>query len=122
MAEEHIVIDGISFPLKTYSFQISDLDDANGTYRSEGTGLACRDRITTKVTLGAGPAPLTGDMLKYFLASMQKDFFAVRYIDPREDDWVTGTFYCGDRKLNMLRIYRDGVRLWEIDPVELVEQ
>lgn len=122
MAEEIIEIDGVPFTLQTYTFQISDLDDANGTYRSEGTGLACRDRVATKVTIGAGPAPLTGDELKAFLASMQKDFFEVKYIDPREDDWITGTFYCADRKLNMLRIYRDGVRLWEVEPVELVEQ
>lgn len=117
-----IVIKGVPFPLQTFSVAISDLDAADGTGRSEGTATAYRDRIATKVTLSAGPQPLTGDKLKVFLAAMEDDFFEAEYPDPRTDDWSKSMFYCGDRKLNMRRVYQDGTRLWEIDPVELVEQ
>lgn len=122
-SEDHIIINGTAFKLKAYEITYQDLDDANGTGR-DGEGTAFRDYIGTKRTCKAQIVPQTDAGVRTFLQALRGgQFFPVTCRDPAEDTGeYDGTFYCADRNVKALRIYQDGVTLWETSEVELVEQ
>lgn len=97
MANGFIYINDIAFPypdkdsgLQTVSTLVNSARMADGVLRGEKIG---RDQSKIELTWNVLTPEVWSNMLKQF-----DDFtFKVRYIDMVTNDWVTRTFYVGDR-------------------------
>lgn len=98
---------------------ISDLDNKNGTGRTE-SGYAFRDRIRSGVRqLEVGYTMLDDDEIATVLNATSPEFFEVDYVDPWKGR-ITKTFYVGDRTAP-LEVFIDGFVGWSLS-FTLVEQ
>lgn len=94
---------------QTYNWSYEDLDSEEGTGRNNATGEMFRDRVTSKrklsFTWGVLSIAETSRLLKALNPGDPDNpddpngkgnvFISVRYLDAREGNYRTGTFYCG---------------------------
>src|SRR5690554_4759388 len=77
-----------------------DIDNADSTNRS-ADGTLNRDRIAVKRQLEMSWNLLESDDISLILQQMSDVFFDVEYPDPTEGEYVTKTFYVGNRPAPM---------------------
>ena len=70
--------------------------DSEDSFRSL-SGEMQRDRIAVKVKLECRWNALTASQMSQLLQAMDDVFFEINYFDPFEGQYVTKTFYVGDR-------------------------
>jgi hypothetical protein len=70
--------------------------DSEESFRSL-SGEMQRDRIAVKVKLECRWNALTASQMSQLLQAMDDVFFEINYFDPFEGQYVTKTFYVGDR-------------------------
>lgn len=91
----------------SYQWGLADLDGAEGTGRSDATGVAFRDRVARvrSLTIEFGPSSVA-DMA--FLQQLVKDeFVSIKYLDAFDGKWRTDDFYVADRGVQAL--------MWDAD-------
>ena len=85
---------------QTYGWSIEDLDSEEGTGRNNATGEMFRDRVATKRKLSFTWPPLSISETSRLLKSLEPEFISVKYLDAREGDYLTKTFYAGPQSAN----------------------
>lgn len=99
-----IKINGVEIPTPSdYTVGIMDLSKAERNAR----GTLIIERIATKRKIEMSWNYLSKEDLSRLLKLVSPVFFEVEYIDPQENNWKSGTFYVGDRKMGALD-YRNG--------------
>src|SRR5690554_1012022 len=94
---------------KSCTVGIYDLDDQTSR---NANGDLIRDRIAIKRKLDNEWGPLRAGDMAILLQAVSSVFFPVEYFDPQVGDYVTKTFYVGDRSSPVYTV-RNGVVLWE---------
>ena len=96
-----LYIDGVKVPTpQTYGWSIEDLDSEEGTGRNNATGEMFRDRVSSKRKLSFTWPPLSVAETSRLLKALEPEFIEVRYLDAREGDYLTKTFYAGPQSAN----------------------
>ena len=90
-----ITIGGKEFNPSSCTFEIETLDTENSGRSLDG--LMYRDVITTKISLQLQWNTISVAEMSSLLTALSSTFFEVRYFNPVQGDWTTGTFYCGNR-------------------------
>lgn len=92
---------------QSYGWSLEDLDSEEGTGRNNATGEMFRDRVATKRKLSFTWPPLSVADTSTLLKALSPDddvkgqvFISVRYLDAREGNYLTKTFYAGPRSAN----------------------
>ena len=85
---------------QTYTWNVEDLDSEEGTGRNNATGEMFRDRVATKRKLGFTWPPLSISETSRLLKALEPEFISVKYLDAREGDYLTKTFYAGPQSAN----------------------
>ena len=85
---------------QTYGWSIEDLDSDEGTGRNNATGEMFRDRVATKRKLSFTWPPLSISETSRLLMALEPEFISVKYLDARDGDYRTGTFYAGPQSAN----------------------
>lgn len=90
---------------QTYGWSYEDLDSEEGTGRNNATGEMFRDRVTSKRKLSFTWPPLSISETSRLLKAINPDgkgnvFISVKYLDAREGDYLTKTFYAGPQSAN----------------------
>ena len=90
---------------QTYGWSLEDLDSEEGTGRNNATGEMFRDRVATKRKLSFTWPPLSISETSRLLKALNPDgtgqvFISVKYLDAREGDYLTKTFYAGPQSAN----------------------
>lgn len=99
-----IKINGVEIPTPSdYTVGIMDISRAERNAK----GTLIMERIATKRKIEMRWNYLEKDRLSHLLKLVSSVFFQVEYIDPQENNWKSGTFYVGDRKIGVFD-YRDG--------------
>ncbi len=107
-------------PLPTPSdYNVSIMDISKASRNAAGTMVI--DRVATKRKIELAWKHLSRTELSTVLKLVSSVFFTVEYIDPEENDWKTGTFYCGDRTIGALD-YRNGNIRWKDIKFNLIER
>jgi len=113
-----VKINGVALPTPSeYSVSIMDISKAE----RNAAGTMVIDRIATKRKLELSWKYLDKEILSQVLTLVSPVFFSVEYIDPQENTWKKGTFYCGDRTIGALD-YRDGKIRWKDIKFNLIER
>jgi hypothetical protein len=79
------------------------------------------ERIATKRKLEISYSLLAQDKMSQILQAISPVFFTVKYFDPQDNDYKTGTFYAGDRKVNAMD-YLGGKIRWKDITFNLIER
>lgn len=96
-----LYIDGVKVPTpQTYGWSIEDLDSEEGTGRNNATGEMFRDRVATKRKLSFTWPPLSIKDTSTLLKALEPEFITVKYLDARDGDYRTGSFYAGPQSAN----------------------
>ena len=90
---------------QTYSWSLEDLDSEEGTGRNNATGEMFRDRVSSKRKLKFTWPPLSISETSRLLKAINPDgkgnvFISVKYLDAREGNYLTKTFYAGPQSAN----------------------
>lgn len=94
-------IDGVKMPTpQTYGWSIEDLDGEKGTGRNNATGEMFRDRVSSKRKLSFTWPPLSISETSRLLKALEPEFITVKYLDAREGNYLTKTFYAGPQSAN----------------------
>ena len=98
--------DWTALPVPTaYSVTVSDLDASNAG--RDQSGLMHRDRIAVKRKIKATWSKPSAATVQSILGATSAIFFNLRYVDPMTNTQRDGTFYVGDRSLDMASLYND---------------
>ena len=113
-----IRINGVALPTPSdYTVSIMDISKA----KRNAAGVMVIDRVATKRKIELAWKHLDRAELSSVLKMVSPVFFTVDYIDPEDNDWKTGTFYCGDRTIGALD-YRNGNIRWKDIKFNLIER
>lgn len=104
----------------TFEPTIIDLDNGESTNRG-ADGTLNRDRIVVKRQINMAWGVLSNDEISSLLQAMSDVFFEFRYPDPMEGNYVTKTFYVGNRPCPAL-LEQDGKMLWNGLKITLIER
>lgn len=107
------------YPTK-FSVKVLDIDNDESSTRS-ANGTLTRDRIAVKRQIDMEWGPVAWSSLSTLLNMMSAVFFDVYYPDPYTGNYVTKTFYAGDRPA-LVALDIDGVMHWQGLAVTLTEQ
>lgn len=113
-----IKINGVALPTPS-DYNVSIMDISKASRNAAGTMVI--DRVATKRKIELAWKHLSRTELSTVLKLVSSVFFTVEYIDPEENDWKTGTFYCGDRTIGALD-YRNGNIRWKDIKFNLIER
>jgi len=113
-----IKINGVALPTPS-DYIVSIMDISKASRNAAGTMVI--ERIATKRKIELSWKYLSKTELSNVLKIVSPVFFTVEYIDPEENDWKTGTFYCGDRSVGALD-YRNGNIRWKDIKFNLIER
>ena len=100
-------IGGVAMP-SPQNFGVSLMDISKAQRNANGDMLL--ERITTKRKIAIGYEFLTGSQMQTILNAVSPVFFTVSYTDPLTNASRTGTFYCGDRSVDVLDFVGSTVR------------
>jgi hypothetical protein len=116
-----IKINGVEIAAYPKEFTVTALDlDAETTARTADGNLN-RDRITVKRQIDMTFSILTMAQVSGILQAMKDIYFDVEYPDPMVGDYVTKTFYVGNRPTPMA-IEKNGVIYWDGLKITLTER
>lgn len=117
-----IKINGEEIAAYPFEFSVTpmDLDNGETTVRTMD-GTLNRDRITVKRQINWSFNALSWEAISALLKSMSATFFDVYYPDPMEGDYVTKTFYVGNRPTTVA-IARGDEIVWSGLKVTLTER
>lgn len=113
-----IKINGILLPTPS-DYIVSIMDISKAERNAAGTMVI--ERIATKRKIELAWKYLDRTELSNVLKLVSPVFFTVDYIDPEDNAWKTGTFYCGDRTIGALD-YRNGNIRWKDIKFNLIER
>ena len=113
-----IKINGILLPIPS-DYIVSIMDISKAERNAAGTMVI--ERIATKRKIELAWKYLDRTELSNVLKLVSPVFFTVDYIDPEDNAWKTGTFYCGDRTIGALD-YRNGNIRWKDIKFNLIER
>jgi hypothetical protein len=115
-------INGVEIAAYPSEFTVTpmDLDDADSTART-ADGTLSRDRVAVKRQIEMSWSAIPWDKISSILQAMSGTFFEFYYPDPMEGDYVTKTFYVGNRPAPMA-IEKNGVIWWQGLRVTLTEE
>ena len=99
-----ILINDTVLPVEVTNYQwgIADLDGAEGTGRSESTGVVFRDPIAKVRTLTIELGPSSVDAMATMLQLVNEPFVDITYLDALDGKWRTDNFYVADRGVQSL--------------------
>jgi hypothetical protein len=103
-----------------FSVTVLDLDNGESTVRT-ADGTLNRDRIAVKRQLDITWPPLKWSDTSTLLQAMSGVFFEVYYPDPMTGQYVTKTFYAGNRPAPVA-IVKDSEIYWGGLKVTLIER
>jgi len=103
-----------------FSVTVSDLDNGESTVRT-ADGTLNRDRIAVKRQIDITWPPLKWSDTSTLLQAMSGVFFEVYYPDPMTGQYVTKTFYAGNRPAPVA-IVKDSEIYWGGLKVTLIER
>lgn len=113
-----IRVNGVDLPTPSdYVVGIMDISKAE----RNAAGTMVIDRIATKRKIEVAWRYLEKSDLSALFSLVSPVFFTVEYIDPQDNDWKSGTFYCGDRKTGAID-YRNGNIRWKDTKFSLIER
>lgn len=113
-----IKINGVALPTPS-DYIVSIMDISKAERNAAGTMVI--DRIATKRKIELAWKYLEKTELSNVLNLVSPVFFTVEYLDPQDNGWKTGTFYCGDRTIGALD-YRGGNIRWKDIKFSLIER
>lgn len=105
---------------KEISVTTMDLDSSDSTTRS-ANGTLTRDRIAVKKQIDITWPAMNWTDMATLLQAMSNVYFTVYYPDPMEGNYVTKTFYVGNRPCP-IAIEKNGVIMWDELKVTLTER
>jgi len=112
-------INGVTVAQKPTSTQIKDPSRAELGYQAINdsdagrslSGLMHVGKVGEKLTLDLGWNAITPDQVKVIATAVKaKSYFPVVYYDAEAGDYVTKTFYLGDRKASFIQFWIGGER------------
>jgi len=113
-----IKINGVAMPAPSeYSVSIMDISKAE----RNAAGTMIIERIATKRKIELNWKYLTREQLNQVLTLVSPVSFTVEYLDPQDNAWRSGSFYCGDRTAAAMD-YRDGNVRWKDIKFNLIER
>ena len=117
-----IKINGTEIAAYPTEFSVTplDLDNADSTTRT-AYGTLNRDRIAVKRQIEMTWGVLEWPTISSLLQSMSGVFFDLYYPDPMEGDYVTRTFYVGNRP-TPFALNKNGTILWSGLKVTLTQK
>ncbi len=111
-------IDGNYVPVPTrYQYSLQDVSAPNAG-RTEDA-LMHKQRITQKVKIELEWANQTTAAVSEILNAFNPEYIQVRYLDAKAGDFVTKTFYVGDRAAPL---YNSRLGLWENVAFNIIER
>lgn len=113
-----IKINGVDIPAPT-DFQVGIMDISKAERNAKGEMII--ERIATKRKLELAFKNLPKDESSKLLKLVSSVFFEVEYIDPQDNGFKTGTFYCGDRTSGMMG-FLNGQPYWKDVKFNLIER
>jgi hypothetical protein len=103
---------------KTFKVTINDLD---GESNRNARGELIRDRVAVKRKLDCEWPALNMAEISTLLKAVQNIYFQVEYPDPMEGEYITKTFYVGDRTSPVYRVKGTDI-LWEGLSMNFIER
>ena len=115
-------IDSVEIAAYPKEFTVTPLDIDNGesTVRT-ADGTLTRDRVAVKRQIDMSWGVLKWDEIASILTAMSPVFFDFYYPDPVDGEYVTKTFYVGNRP-SLAALSKDGEILWSGLKLTLTEQ
>jgi len=113
-----ITINNVVVPTPS-SMDIGIMDISKAERNAKGNMII--ERITTKRKIGIKYNYLTGSQLSTILKAVAPTFYNVEYLDPQDNTFKTGSFYCGDRSMGLIS-YINNVPKYEDVSFDLVER
>lgn len=111
-------IDGNYVPVPTrYQYSLQDVSAPNSG-RTEDA-LMHKQRITQKVKIELEWANQTTAAVSEILNAFNPEYISVRYLDAKAGDFVTKTFYVGDRAAPL---YNSKLGVWENVAFNIIER
>ena len=111
-------IDGNYVPVPSrYQYSLQDVSAPNSG-RTEDA-LMHKQRITQKVKIELEWANQTTAAVSEILNAFNPEYIQVRYLDAKAGDFVTKTFYVGDRAAPL---YNSRLGLWENVAFNIIER
>lgn len=111
-------IDGGYVPVPSrYQYSLQDVSAPNSG-RTEDA-LMHKQRITQKVKIELEWANQTTAAVSEILNAFNPEYISVRYLDAKAGDFVTKTFYVGDRAAPL---YNSRLGLWENVAFNIIER
>lgn len=101
------------------SLEIGIMDISKAERNAKGNMII--ERINTKRKLNLAFAYLNATDLKTILEAVAPTLYNVQYFDPQINGMVTGTFYCGDRNISIVK-FTNGVPTYKDVTFDLVER
>lgn len=99
----------------------SDVDSASSGRGEDGVMI--RDRVAVNRKLSIGYNVLTAAKASALLGSAIKNvFFELYFFDPKQNAWATGTFYVGDRQMQVFKRTASGEYIYEGASFDFVEK
>lgn len=112
-------INGVELPAPD-SIQPGIMDISKGRRNSAGTMLI--RRIATKRKLELSWTILKANQLSKILKLVSEVFFNVEYIDPEDNKVKSGTFYAGDRTMQIALMKNGVVELYKNVKFNVIER
>ena len=112
-----ITIGGVALPTPT-EFQVGLMDISKAERNASGRMII--ERIATKRKLFFTYAFVTRENASQILKMTAPTTYTVTYIDPQDNQFKSGQFYCGDRQLGYLD-YINGIARYKDLNFNLIE-
>lgn len=97
MAQAFITINGAGFNPSACNFEYETFDGENAGRTLDGT--MHRDVIATKISIQLEWNSISANEMSRLLTALDSPFFAVRYFNPQQGDFIEDIFYCGNRSV-----------------------
>lgn len=93
-------------------YQVGIQDISKAERNANGTMII--ERIATKRKIELAWKYLSKENLSRILNLASPVFFSVEYVDPQDNGWRSGTFYCGDRNAGALDFIGGNIRYKDV--------
>lgn len=121
MATHFFTINGVNVTQPAeVTYNRYDLDSED-SFRSL-SGEMQRDRVTVKVKLDCRWNALTAQQMSQLLRAMDDVFFDINYFDPHDGQYITKTFYVGDRSAPVYSMVAGGGIIFKSFSANFIEK
>lgn len=101
----------------TYQWSLQDVSDSDAG-RTEDT-LMHKNRISQKVKIELAWQNISTAVASEILNAFNPEYLDITYLDPKENGFVTKTFYVGDRATPL---YNSRMGVWENVAFNIIER